>query len=136
MQEQVVERFATDPLLKDFVVPFPNLLRDNSVDIENSFVRIKELLGNGYKAAVAQFTLSKGNVSRSWCLILSPGSCKLSEDSYLHPDLEILTNEIVWSEIAQGKISPLEAFGQGKLRVRGNIVLARHIVKILREQSK
>lgn len=47
------------------------------------------------------------------------------------PDLEIITDEKTWSEISKGAYSPLKAFLDGKLRVRGNADLGRRILKKL-----
>jgi putative sterol carrier protein len=43
------------------------------------------------------------------------------------PDVEIITRAETWWEIADGRLSPLEAFVKGRLRVRGKIELAKRI---------
>ena len=124
-REQIAERLGADPLLADFIAPFPNLLNRDRTDIAESFERMAAFLATADRAALLQFTISDGRDVRCWCLTLTPDSCKASEGKYERPDLEILTTVEVWQMIASGELSPLEAFGQGKLRVRGDIALAR-----------
>lgn len=47
------------------------------------------------------------------------------------PDLEIVTRAETWDGIAEGSLSPLEAFLCGKLRLRGDSELAKRIVRHL-----
>jgi putative sterol carrier protein len=131
-REQIAERLRANPLLADFIAPFPNLLNRDKVDLARSFEHMAALLATADRAALIQFTISDGQDVRCWCLTLTPDSCKASEGKYERPPLEILTTAEVWLKIASGQLSPLEAFGQGKLRVRGDITLARFIARKLR----
>lgn len=47
------------------------------------------------------------------------------------PDVEIVTRAQTWDDIAEGALSPLEAFVTGKLRLRGDAELAKRIVREL-----
>jgi putative sterol carrier protein len=47
------------------------------------------------------------------------------------PDLEIVTRAETWDCIADGSLSPLEAFLGGRLRLRGDAELAKRIVRHL-----
>jgi hypothetical protein len=47
------------------------------------------------------------------------------------PDLEIVTRAQTWDRIADGSLSPLEAFLGGQLRLRGDSELAKRIVRHL-----
>ena len=60
---------------------------------------------------------------------MTPDGCQEYEAETERPDLEIITDAETWTAIAEGKAAPLEAFGQGKVRVRGDIELARHFVR-------
>lgn len=133
-REHIAERVAGDPLLADFIVPFPNLLGRDRRSVAGSFQRMAELVGRGRKAAHIQFTLSEGNAMRHWGLAITTQGCKVAEREHKRPTLEIITSTDVWSEIASGNLSPLEAFGRGKLRVRGDINLARMLARKLQGQ--
>ena len=135
-RERIAERVIGDPLLSDFLAPFPNLLNRDQTNITASFEGMAKLLARGRKAVRIQFTISDGNDVRCWNLALTPKSCKASEGKYKSPQLEILTQADTWLKIATGQLSPLEAFGQGKLRVRGDITLARFVARKLRDAKE
>lgn len=130
-RERIAERVAGDPLLTDFVAPFPDLGRGRECTPLASLQRIAELLGGRRKAAHIQFTLSEGTAVRRWCLALTPRGCKAAEREHKRPNLELVTAMDVWAQVATGQLSLLEAFGQGKLRARGDIELARFMVRKL-----
>jgi putative sterol carrier protein len=57
------------------------------------------------------------------------------ETAVERPSLEIITDARTWTEIATGRIAPLEAFGQGKVRVRGDIELALLLARRVQRQE-
>lgn len=128
------KRFAADPVLAEFAKPFPDLL-GRSRSIEGGFKRMAAKIGKTGRAAVVQLTVSGGR-PRGWYLSLSPETCKLSKGQNDRPDLEILAPQKTWLEIVKGTVSLLEAFGQGKMRVRGDITLARRIARNLQSRQK
>jgi putative sterol carrier protein len=132
IRERIAQHAAHDPLLADFFAPFPNLL---GRDLAGSFERMAKLLGRWKKTARLQFTLSEGGRERSWNLALTPKNCKAMEGKVNRPNLEIITDAETWLQIAGRHLSPLEAFGQGKMRVRGDLTLARLIARRLREPA-
>ncbi|MFW9844928.1 MAG: SCP2 sterol-binding domain-containing protein [Candidatus Thorarchaeota archaeon] len=56
-----------------------------------------------------------------------------SEHPLDKPDVEIFIRKNALLEIIQGKLSPIEAIGQRRMRVRGNIKLALKLYKMLAE---
>lgn len=116
-------------VLADFASPFPNLLGKERGEIARSFEKLAGALARSDRKGAIQFTIREGRKTRRWCLTLTPGDCHVAEAEVGHPDLEILTDAEMWAEIASGEISPLEAFGSGRVRVRGDIELARVLAK-------
>lgn len=131
---KIAERLEGDPLLKDFLTPFPNLLQTD--DIAGSFQRMAESLGKTNFRGPIQFSIREGGKQRRWCLVSAGGGCRVSEDQVERPRLEILTDADSWMEVAKGKLSPLEAFALGKMRVRGDIKLARLLARRLQTKSQ
>jgi SCP-2 sterol transfer family len=119
--------FEADPVLSDFVRPFPDTVRGKRSDFGASFKRIAETVAKGRRAGTIQFTIQDGRSTRRWCLTITPDGSNVSESRMEKPDLEILTDAESWAEVA-----PLEAFGRGRLRVRGDIELARVVAKRMR----
>ena len=141
----VVRGFAGDPLLGDFVAPFPDLLAQAGGDLEASFAQVARLMGRGRQEAVIRFTMSPAagdaapdagpGTVRRFHLGVTTQTCAVIAGDVSRADLEILTTADVWAEIAAGRLSPLAAFGAGKLRVRGDIGLARVMARRLRSQG-
>ncbi len=125
-------RFEADPILSDFVRPFPDTLKGKRSDLAASFKQIAEAFGKARRASAIQFTIQDGRSTRRWCLTTTQEGSNVSESATKNPDLEILTDAETWAEIASGEVAPLTAFGQGRVRVRGDIELARVLAKRMR----
>lgn len=140
-----VAGFAGDPLLEDFVAPFPDLLAQAGGDLEASFAQIARLMGRGRRAAFIRFTIGPAaggatptagpDTVRRFHLGVTTQACTVIADDVGRADLEILTTADVWAAVVAGRVSPLAAFGTGKLRVRGDIGLARQLARRLRGQK-
>ena len=140
-----VAGLAGDPLLEDFVAPFPDLLAQAGGNLEASFAQVARLMGRGRRAAFIRFTIGPapgqappeagpGAVWR-FHLGVTTQTCTVIADDVGRADLEILTTPEVWAAIAAGRVSPLAAFGAGQLRVRGDIGLARQLARRLRSHG-
>ncbi len=127
---KIAEQLSHDPVLADFTVPFPDLLGTSS-DIRGSFERIAESLSGTPASRTIQFSIAYADESRTWCVANSPDGCHVTEAAVEQPDLEILTDDETWTQLAKGQLSPIEAFGLGRMRVRGDIKIARRLAKRL-----
>jgi putative sterol carrier protein len=133
-REQILQRFSDDPLLAEFATPLPDLLGRGRGGPTGSFQELAKLLGAARKPANIQFTLSEGSAVRHWSVSRTASGSTVSEREHKSPTLEILTSTQTWTEIASGKLTPLEAFVRGRLRVRGDIALARLLVRQLQRR--
>ena len=132
LSEEVMMRLAGDPTLADFISPFPNLIgRRRQVD-ETNLGKIADRLGKFEKTADFRITVGEGESTESWTLALSPKGSTVSRSGKKQPDLEVLTTPDVLGQLVSGHISPLTAFAGGRMRVRGDILLARRIARALR----
>ena len=127
---EIAEQFNRDPVLADFAVPFPDLL-GNASDITGSFERIAESLSATRASRTIQFSIAYADDNRTWCVASAPDGCHVTEAVTEQPDLEILTDEDTWVQLVKGRISPIEAFGLGRMRVRGDITVARLLARRL-----
>lgn len=130
-RKEIADQFAGDPLLADFLA-VPKRLDRGKADLATTFERMAAAVGKGDRAALIRFAIRDGSATRVWSLVMTADGCKVSKAKHARSDLEILTDAATWSSIAGGELSPLEAFGRGKMRVRGDIALARHVVRKLR----
>ena len=132
---EFAKQIEGNPLLTEFNQAFPNLLKGRSKTIDESFKRIAKALEKSRRTGAIQFTIRDARKTRCWCLTMTPEGCHEAESETESPDLEILTDSYTWTSIAQGEVSLLEAFGQGKLRVRGDLELARHFARRMQRRS-
>lgn len=92
-RKQVSKIVDSDPLLLDFLKPFPNLLRQKSEDVAVSFYRMAKKLSGTKRAGVIQFRLTKGRRARCWSLALSPNECRVIDHEVDAPAFEVITDE-------------------------------------------
>lgn len=98
--------------------------------LDQTFQRLAQCLRNSGKTGTLQCTILAGEAARHWTLQLRGEECRLQSKPVKAPDLQIITGEATWWEIAEGKLSPLEAFGQGRLRILGDTELGSHLLQL------
>jgi len=98
-------------------------------DLDQTFQRLAGLLGDTGKTATVRCTILVGDAPRHFTLELRDRECRVHGQSMPKPDLEIVTQEKTWWEIAEGRLSPLEAFGQGRLRILGDTALGSQLLR-------
>jgi putative sterol carrier protein len=125
---EFTRQFEDIPILAEFARPFPNLFGAKE-SLAESFTQVAAALSKSKRSGTIQFTIDEGGKRRQWAVGLSPAGCEAVETSVERPTLEIITDAGTWTEIAAGRVAPLEAFGQGKVRVRGDIELAQLLAR-------
>ena len=128
--EALAADLAADPVLRDFLAP---ITVSTGGSIEDTIARLAATLRWTRPSAVVRFTILQPTPARSWALDLSRKGCHIGESRDEPPDLEILTTADVFQKIFAGELAPLHAFGEGRMRVRGSLELARALVRKLRE---
>lgn len=101
--------------------------------IDGTLDRLALFLRSSGKNANVEITIHDGEAPRHWSLVLRKRDCSLKSGKAEAPDLEIISGEVVWREIAEGRISPLEAFTQGRLRILGNTELGSFLLTVAGE---
>jgi hypothetical protein len=99
-------------------------------DLDQTFRRLADSVRNSGKTGKVQFTILAGDAARQWTLDLRKRDCGLQSKAVEMPDLEIITGEKTWWDIAEGRISPLDAFTQGRLRILGDTELGSHLLAV------
>lgn len=133
-RKQLARALASDPVLLDFLKPFPKLLPKDAKNPAEAFDRMAKKLAGTRRAGVIQFRLTRGRRTKCWGLALSPKESRVIDAEVESPALELITDEKTWAAIAGGQLAPLEAFAGGKLRVRGDLELARSMVRRIRKR--
>ena len=132
---EIAERVSADPVLSEFVAPFPDLL-GGEADFGAGFQRMASSMTGTKMTGAIQFTIREAEAVRRWSLLLSPRKCEAVDAGVDNPHLEVLTDAATWSQIASGRLAPLEAMGLGTVRVRGDLRLARLLARGLHKHRR
>ncbi len=109
----------------------PALVEPGTTDIAASLQRLAELLASTGKSATINLHFVGIAGTQRWHLRLDPERTVAGKGEADNPTLEVITRPNVWIEIAAGSLSPLLAFGSGLARVRGDIGLAKRLLRSL-----
>ena len=123
--------------MSEFCDPLPRLIDAGVADLSRSIRRFGEIIGTSQKQPVSLGFHIIGVAARYWRLQIGPQGPKVSEEApddanTPRPDIEVITSEQTWRNIAEGTLSPMSAMIAGQLRFRGDVALARHVVQLLR----
>lgn len=103
-------------------------------ELATTFHRVAEILAKAPKARPLQLQFSilddDTEEPTAWTVAIDKDEGKAAQGPSKQADVEIITRAETWWEIAEGRLSPLEAFVTGHLRVRGNIELAKRVFLI------
>jgi putative sterol carrier protein len=103
-------------------------------ELATTFHRVAELLSKTRKgkALQLQFSIIDGDDEEPtpWSVDITKDGGKAAPGPSKQPDVEIITRAETWWEIAEGRLSPLEAFVTGRLRVQGNLKTAKQVFLI------
>jgi hypothetical protein len=109
------------------------LTEQRSENIDQTFLRLAELLRDTGRVAILRCTILVADGRQHWTFDLQGRECRLHSDVSKVPDLELISREATFWEIADGRLSPLEAFTQGRLRILGDTELASHLLRHVAE---
>jgi hypothetical protein len=124
-ERETVRSLASVPFLQEFAAEIRPL--DAGQDLERAFNEVaKRALG--MKRARILFSIIRDGSPIHWTLDVGSKVSKASRGRPQKQNLEVLLEEGAWWDIAEGRMTPLEAFGRGKARVRGNLEVARALM--------
>ncbi len=122
----MLDRFSRFPPFSDFSALLPRLVETDEYDVGGSLARLADLVGAPEESLSIRFNVADGDAVRSWTLDAGPKGGKVTaRASSKQPDVELILEAETWRLIAEGRMSLLEAFGKGRMRVRGDIDAAR-----------
>src|SRR5437016_6135124 len=117
----------------EFYDEYRNWMRRLTVEglgIDESFearqVQLYETLAGGLNATY-QFDLT----GESWTLKIADGAATVSPGAAQSPNTTLIASTDDWMNIATGKLNPVQAFMQQKLKVKGDMGLAMKLQGLL-----
>lgn len=75
--------------------------------------------GSDPRLAGTRFRIHLGRIRRD--VVIGADSCEVESSNEHEPDVEIRTDPEIWLAMYAGKLSGIEAFGRGRLTMRGSI---------------
>jgi hypothetical protein len=112
----------------EFAVAFPKLHDSAERDLARSFGRLAELTSASALSGTVTFGVTQASAVTHFSWQLKAASPQMARERAESPDLEVLLSEETWWALADGTATPLDAFGQGRIRLLGEVELARSLV--------
>jgi hypothetical protein len=128
----MTQHIRNAPFLADFALPLPGL-SDADADPGTALSRLGELLSGLNEPLLMCFRIIDRNDERPWFLDAGPGASQVSRQAERLPDVEAILRADAWTLMVTGSLSPLEVFGSGRMRVRGDLKHARRFVRKLQQ---
>lgn len=128
---------AIEPAVPAAFAPLRPLLKAGDTDLARSVDKLSAKLADFGSQLRLDVTVLEGSSSHAWELTCggSPSAARRRARRVSKPDVRIVVRQDAWLEIAQGKLSPFDAFVSGRLQVGGDIGLAKRLVKHLSDPS-
>ncbi|WP_405827132.1 SCP2 sterol-binding domain-containing protein [Streptomyces sp. NBC_00105] len=130
-----LERVRQVPFLGDFAEPLPRLTEPGDAGgregIEEAFGRFSGLLGAPTDAVRLRFRVVDDGREDCWCIEAGPEGNRVTGGVGTQADVEVIVDDVTWAALAEARMSPLEAFGLGRMRVRGDVDVAWRVVRRL-----
>lgn len=103
-------------------------------DPEATVRRFAETMAGAGESGTVRLSVGdpeEGGQRRAWMVSLDKGGVEDGTDRSRRSDLELVTALETGQRMAEGSYSPVQAFLDGKLRVRGDVSLGRRILRHL-----
>ena len=85
----------------------------------------------GTTAATIQFDLS-GESGGQWWIKIADGQANSGQGAVENPNLTLLADAVDYVKIATGKMDPTLAFMQGKVKIKGDTLLAMRLPNLFK----
>ena len=125
LQEAVPTAFA----------PLRALLKSDETDLTQSLQRLSAELASFDAPMRLQVQVLEGSSTHDWELECGRDRASPSRPRANATDVRVVVRRDTWLQIAQGKLNPFDAFISGKLRVGGDVELAKRLVQHLSDPS-
>jgi putative sterol carrier protein len=81
--------------------------------------------------AVIQFVLT-GEEASDWHVIIKDGGVKVEKGKHDAPTMTLTADSQDYKDIVTGRVQPMNAFMQGKVKLQGNLNLAMKFAEIFK----
>jgi putative sterol carrier protein len=81
--------------------------------------------------AIIQFDLS-GEEAGQWHVVIKDQTCKVVESAHENPTMTLAADSQDYKDIVTGRLAPMKAFMDGKVKLQGNLNLAMKFAEIFK----
>ena len=96
---------------------------------KTAFQKMAKLIRSSQEPGRFQFQIVKGGKASFFHIAVEGKQRQLFDTKTDRPTFELITSEETWLQIVNGKLSPLKAFLQNQMRVRGDIEAGQNFLK-------
>lgn len=116
------------------------LIGVSAADVSASLKALLERLGSPDLDGRLRVSVVGAGEPDRWDIDLRARQCTPVDSARKHRtvrgvDVEFIVSSVTWTEIAAGRLAPLEAFAGGKLRFRGDAALANSLYERLKDDA-
>ena len=100
--------------------------------VKEIFARMPEVFDRSAAAAlnaVIQFNI-EGDEGGDWYAVIKDQTCTVSEGLHNNPTLSLRMTDKNWIALCKGELNAVFAFMSGKLKAKGDIMLAQRLPKL------
>jgi putative sterol carrier protein len=100
--------------------------------VKEIFAKMPEVFDRGAAAGldvVIQFNI-EGDEGGDWYAVIKDQTCTVSEGVHDSPTLSLRMADKNWIALCKGELNAVFAFMSGKLKAKGDIVLAQRLTKL------
>ncbi len=99
----------------------PGPANRKGADLTSIVKQLAQLIPASAERGMVQITLIQKNRRESWSIVLDHNPRVVTSEQSATPDLEIITSPQTFLGIIGGTLSPIAAFQDGRLRIRGDL---------------
>ena len=112
----------------DAYFTFQKLSSPSNKELGATFERMAEILHGSGATGKLQFQILSGDKTSHWLVDINHKSSSAKAAKNDKADFELITDADTWWELASGKLSPLRAFIEHKIRLRGNLSVGKKLL--------
>ncbi len=97
--------------------------------VDESFVTMQSIFNPSAAAGLNktfQWDIS-GEQAGKWALKIANQTCELVRGEAENPSITLIMKDADWLAIAEGKLDPMNAFATGKVKIKGDMMLAMRV---------
>ena len=126
---------ATLPPKSSPFAPLKSLVSGRGRDVEASLSKLSQSLGSFDQPLRIHVQLIDGDKCEDWEVAAGSKKASAKRAKPKTSDVRVVLRKDTWAQIAGGRLSPYDALFSGKLRIGGDVELAKRLVQHLSDPS-